>query len=71
MNLEQAVQWAKLLAEATPTLVRLWEKLGSRDAFLAALDSLLVAGRVKNDADLAAKHRRQSIRLPVDEDDGG
>lgn len=33
------------------------ESLGQRDAYIAACDATLAAGRARTDADLAAKHR--------------
>lgn len=52
-----ALDFALVVADAMPTLARLWSQLGERDAFLAALDSTLATARAKTDLDLEAKHR--------------
>lgn len=44
------------LAAALPKLIELFTHLGSRDAFLAALDGTLATARAKTDSDLTAKH---------------
>jgi hypothetical protein len=53
-----ALEFAQAVVAAMPALFRLFQQLGSRDAFLAALDAALIAARAKTDADLEAKHRR-------------
>jgi hypothetical protein len=52
-----ALEFAKALADATPLLFELWRSLGSRDAFLAAVDSMLALERKRVDAKLEEKHR--------------
>lgn len=52
-----ALEFAKALAAATPTLFNLFSHLGGRDKFLVALDAVLATARAKTDADLKAKRR--------------
>lgn len=51
-----ALEFAQAVADATPTLFRLFASVGGRDKFLVALDAVLATARAKADADLAAKH---------------
>ncbi|HVJ21090.1 MAG TPA: hypothetical protein VM686_37020 [Polyangiaceae bacterium] len=51
-----ALEFAKALAEATPMLFELWHKLGERDAFLAAVDSMLAVERKRVDEAIRRKH---------------
>ena len=53
-----ALEFAKAIAAATPTLFNLFSHLGSRDAFLVALDGVLATARAKTDADLKKKPRK-------------
>lgn len=50
-----AIEWTGVLFAAAPKIFALFEKLGTRDAVLAALDSSFALARSKNDRDLAAK----------------
>jgi hypothetical protein len=51
---EQVVAWVVTGVEA---ILSIAEKLGHRDAALAAADAVLAAARKRTDDDLAAKHR--------------
>lgn len=51
-----ALEFAKALADATPMLFELWQKLGGRDAFLASVDSMLAVERARVDEALKRKH---------------
>jgi hypothetical protein len=51
-----AMEGASLLFAVAPRIFDLFKELGSRDAVFAALDSLLVTARAKNDDDLNRKH---------------
>jgi hypothetical protein len=53
-----ALEFAKAVADATPTLFHLFSHVGGRDKFLVVLDGVLVTVRAKTDADIAAKPRR-------------
>jgi hypothetical protein len=53
-----ALEFAKAVADATPTLFQLFSHVGGRDKFLVVLDGVLVTVRAKTDADIAAKPRR-------------
>lgn len=51
-----ALEFGKALAEATPVLFELWRSLGSRDAFLAAVDTMLEIERKRVDEAIRRKH---------------
>ena len=46
----------RLVVEGVAALISLAERLGHRDAVLAALDATYAAAKQRTDADLAAKH---------------
>jgi hypothetical protein len=47
-------------------IISLAEKLGQRDAVLAALDATLAAARMRTDVDIAAKHAARTGRSEDD-----
>jgi hypothetical protein len=51
-----AMEFVKALADATPVLYEMWKSLGNRDAFLAAVDSMLEVERKRVDEALRRKH---------------
>jgi len=61
-----AMDFLEAVIAAVPKLFELFRTMGSRDGFLAALDSTLAVARARTDADLAAKHRKRD-----DDDDAG
>lgn len=72
MTLESVVQALQIITEGLPKLVELVVALGNkRDAFFVAIDGALVVARAQHDAELERKHRKPSIRVPVDGDDEG
>jgi hypothetical protein len=54
-----AMEFFEVVVAAIPKLYELFRTVGSRDGFLAALDSTLVVARQKTDVDLAKKHRKK------------
>lgn len=52
-----AVEFFEAVVSAIPKLYELFRTVGSRDGFLAALDSTLAVVRADTDAALAKKHR--------------
>jgi hypothetical protein len=55
--LKLAMDFVEALLRAGPKLFELFRRVGSRDAFLTAIDATLTTARAKNDADLDEKHK--------------
>lgn len=57
-----ALEFAKAIADATPALFELWQKLAGRDAFLAAIDSMLAIEFERAEDAIRRKHRERTER---------
>lgn len=59
-----AIEFFEVVIAAMPKLWELFRTVGSRDGFLAALDSTLAVVRADTDAALAKKHRGKARSEP-------
>lgn len=57
LGVAEGVEIVSLAVKGIEAIISLAEKLGKRDAVLAALDATLAAARARTDDDLARKHR--------------
>lgn len=57
-----ALEFAKAIADATPALFELWQKVSGRDAFLAAIDSMLEIEFERAEDAIRRKHRDRTER---------